>query len=756
MNKLGVPSNTNSNVASRPHTHHFQRSKVAFLIPLLLLLCTLGAMLIGISFAHPTIDLAVDMPTTTHYMTGFYAPEQNGEDTFRWSRENPRFMLKGFLPGATLLEIRMTSPRPPTEPQAETYLAHTSWRSDTFIVDGTWRRYQVLVPLADDDEHIVQLKTVRFAPGAQDNRSSIGVAVSHLRVTQLPVGNWHNWFNAFGASPIAFLLLAPLFLYTTMKRTISLYTRTPHLSRMQTIIPFLSFTVLLIIVACAAAFPAQSVNLLPTSWFLPYAMLMILALPTLIQLPRMKTYQPAWSLWVILLTIYIGITLFLPLPKGMTMTNGDEPHYLITAHSIYHDHDVSLVNNYHNKDYYSFYNRAELGRHLMQYKDRLILHHTMLGVPILIMPAYALGGLVGVRIFLNLLMATAIVHLYRASHVYASKTTSFICVLLLGITYPILIYSHQIYPEAIAFVLVAFLLAQILAPSDSHVQVQTLAIGCALGIMPHLNYKMVPLSVGLYAFFLWKQRKHIAHALQWSMGPILLFTFLFFFWFYVLFGELSPDILNHLFARGFPDAEEHSLLQGTLGLLFDQKFGLFFNAPLYLLAFFGLWTLWRTPLTRSDAFFITITYASYHILHASYVNWSSGGSPTPRYLVPILPILVIATVRGVATCWQHKQWVQLLILGMLQIWITLLIGNNRLLLFGSSDNIFFAQFNADTIITLLPSLRHGTPSEAYPRLALLIGVLLIWWYISSWGNRWFAQFLPAPQHNTKTDRTLRA
>ncbi len=706
----------------------------------------------GISFTHPTIDLAVDTPTTTHYMTGFYAPEHNGEDTFRWSRENPLFMLNGFWPGATLLELRMTSPRPPTAPQAETYLASTSWRSDTFIVDGTWRSYQVLVPLADADAHIVQLKTVRFTPGIQDTRSSIGVAVSYLRVTQLlPVAKWHNRFNAFGTSRIAFLLLAPLFVYTAMRRTIALYTRTPHLSLAQTTISLLSFTVLLIIVAYAAAFPPQSMYLLPSSWFLPYAMLIILALPALIQLPHMKTYQPAWSLWVILLTIYIGITLFLPLPKGMTITNGDEPHYLITAHSIYHDHDVSLVNNYHNKDYRSFYNRAELGRHLMQYKDRLILHHTMLGVPILIMPAYALGGIVGVRIFLNMLMATAILYLYRAGRVYTSKTLSFISVLLLGITYPVLMYSHQIYPEAIGFVLVAFLVAQILSPSDRHVHLQALAIGCALGMLPHLNYKMVPLSVCLYAFFLWKQRKHIVHALQWSMGPILLFTFLFFFWFYILFGELSPDILNHLFARGFPDAEEHSLLQGTLGLLFDQKFGLFFNAPLYLFALPGLWVLWRTPLTRGDAFFLTITYAIYHVLHASYVNWSSGSSPIPRYLVPILPILVIATVQGVALCWQRKQWVQLLILGVVQVWITLLIGNNRLFMFDFSgyDNTFFTQLNADTIITLLPSLRYGTPSEAYPRLALLIGFLALCWYVCSWVNHWFAQFVPTPKHSTK-------
>jgi hypothetical protein len=80
-------------------------------------------------------------------------------------------------------------------------------------------------------------------------------------------------------------------------------------------------------------------------------------------------------------------------------------------------------------------------------------------------------------------------------------------------------------------------------------------------------------------------------------------------------------------------------LQGAWGLLFSSYSSIFLYCPLVLLAGAGLAALWRRD--RSTALlFISLT-AVFFVLYASLANWMAGRAYGPRYLVPLLPAVIL-------------------------------------------------------------------------------------------------------------------
>ena len=49
------------------------------------------------------------------------------------------------------------------------------------------------------------------------------------------------------------------------------------------------------------------------------------------------------AIFLVTVSVYLILSIFFSRPAGMSITNGDEPHYLIAAHSLYYDHDFDIV-----------------------------------------------------------------------------------------------------------------------------------------------------------------------------------------------------------------------------------------------------------------------------------------------------------------------------------------------------------------------------------------------------------------------------
>lgn len=472
----------------------------------------------------------------------------------------------------------------------------------------------------------------------------------------------------------------------------------------------------------------------------------------------------SFILFGVTLLVYSALSIFFSSPVGMTVTNGDEPHYLIAAHSLYYDHDFKTSNNYHNQDYRAFYDAEKLDQHLFNFKGRLVPYHGMLGMPLLIMLPYGLAGRIGVLVWLSILMAAALTLLYRVVRVYVPANIAFATVLFCGLTYPVVIYSHQIYPDMVAFVITTFVLTQIIAPTQRNERMTALLVGTALGMLPHFHFKFAVLAAMLYLFFLWAQfqkpsflRIRAANfslpptgegeamhpsknsffftAFAWSLGPILLLGLAFVAWIIHVYGEFSLAV----FISPSQGAFANGRFDGIPGLWFDQEFGLFFFAPFYIMALFGAWSFWRNPATRAQAFFLTLIYVAQHLLSGSFYDWEGGLSPAPRYLVAVLPILIVFAAKGVADAWARRQWSQPAGLAFGTLWITrLILFVRRNWMFGyhkGSNTILRDHYHLDWLLPLLPSFKNPNWAGAYLRLGVLIVGFVALWLIGAWVNR---------------------
>ncbi|MGI9100003.1 MAG: hypothetical protein ACR2H2_16175 [Solirubrobacteraceae bacterium] len=111
----------------------------------------------------------------------------------------------------------------------------------------------------------------------------------------------------------------------------------------------------------------------------------------------------AAALWIVLFAAYAA-TIGLP-SFGTSQFGGDEPHYLLTAESIVSDGDLDLRDEYAARAYRDWYPYV-LDRHGRLTNGQANEPHGA-GFPLLIAPAYALGGPLAVQLLMAAIAALA-------------------------------------------------------------------------------------------------------------------------------------------------------------------------------------------------------------------------------------------------------------------------------------------------------------------------------------------------------------
>src|SRR5215204_7516518 len=152
------------------------------------------------------------------------------------------------------------------------------------------------------------------------------------------------------------------------------------------------------------------------------------------------------ALWLLLFGVYAA-TLGLHAFDGSDY-GGDEPHYLLAAKSLVHDGDVDVRDEYAERAYDEFYPH-ELRPHGRETDGRLNEPHG-LGFPLLIAPAFALGGATGVELFLTAIAALAVALAYRLALRVAPDPWAPGAALAVGLSPPFVAYGSAVYPELAA------------------------------------------------------------------------------------------------------------------------------------------------------------------------------------------------------------------------------------------------------------------------------------------------------------------
>jgi hypothetical protein len=364
------------------------------------------------------------------------------------------------------------------------------------------------------------------------------------------------------------------------------------------------------------------------------------------------------ALWLVLFGAYaacLGIDAFRDSDYG-----GDEPHYLLTAESIVSDGDIDLSDDYAERSYAGFY-PYDLDVHGKPTHGRVHEPHGV-GYPLLIAPAYALGGAKLVELLMAAIAALAFVlGGVLARHVVPEPWVS-AGVLLVGLSPPALAYGATIYPELLAGTLLTAAVLLALRARESPRLRTVYGAALMIAVLPWLGTKyLLPALPVIAALVYWTRRRGrrltAIIAAEVVAGSLVVFATVN----EQLFGGPTPYSAQ---SPGLTatDAEfplgHLERVPRLLGLWLDRDFGLLRWAPVMGLAFLAVWLLWRSRRDRlaravpgradeEAAGLLALAACAGVVLIAAFAAPTMFGFWfPPRHLVAGLPLSVLFVAWG--------------------------------------------------------------------------------------------------------------
>jgi hypothetical protein len=332
------------------------------------------------------------------------------------------------------------------------------------------------------------------------------------------------------------------------------------------------------------------------------------------------------------LALYIACGLRI---TSMFGPGGDEPHYLMIAQSILSDRDLLIENNHQLQQYRSFYGGDLRPDFMARGKDGQIYSIHAPGLPVILLPSYAAAGYTGALLMMCLMAALTALAVFDLSESLAGRGAALFAWLAACLSIPFVPNAWMIYPEIAGALIVAWAALWVWNPQPERTGLWLLR-GIVLAMLPWLHTKFA-IFLGLFGLALAFQARRHVRALAAIALPVAMSLAGWFYYFYAVYGAFNPEAPYgdytslHVLMRNLP--------RSFLGLLFDQKFGLLFYSPVYLVAIAGWWTMVRRREQRYLALVLLTVFAAFMVTTARLYMWWGGSSPPARFLVPLVPCL---------------------------------------------------------------------------------------------------------------------
>ncbi len=332
--------------------------------------------------------------------------------------------------------------------------------------------------------------------------------------------------------------------------------------------------------------------------------------------------------------------------------DGDEPWFLLTTHSIAHDFDLDLANNYRDQDSLAFMPRAiEPQPGDPEEPDGAVYARHGALLQTVMAPAYRVGGRAGAMVVIAALAALGVWLLLDLTAFSLDARARLIVYLAFGFTAPFLIYSQQIWAEVAAVVLAvaAFRWIDRLTAGPARDSLETFranwirwsALAVMLAALPAIKLRLALVSAALAIVCVLR----LGPTLR-DRGAVLLATVLapagaLVLWSNrAVFGTvLGMHSWSELEVYRQPASK---LALGLNGLFFDIAYGLIACAPIWLLLFPGAMASFRR--NRRLLFEVALIGGPTLLLVASRREWYGGWSPPFRYGLVVLPFLALLLV----------------------------------------------------------------------------------------------------------------
>lgn len=318
---------------------------------------------------------------------------------------------------------------------------------------------------------------------------------------------------------------------------------------------------------------------------------------------------------------------------------GDEVEYLLLAQSLWREHDLDVQDNFargEHLEYTAGLDAAPFGTYRQD--GRPISTHSP-GLPLLLAPVYALGGRRACVLALALIAAWLVVQVHALALRLTGTRDAALLAWLMALGPPVFFYSFHAYTEVPCAALALFALRVLIAPRAT--PARAMLAGLAVMALPWLHVKMIPAAavLGLLGLMQLRGRARLAFA---AASALLLGAYCWHYW--RIFGDPTPLALYG--SRVPKKIKRADPSEALPGLFLDSSFGLLPNAPAFLLALAGLFSLrrrWNPTLAAATAVALAVLLPL-----VAWQTWWAGHCPPARFLVPLAPWLALLAALRVA------------------------------------------------------------------------------------------------------------
>ena len=362
------------------------------------------------------------------------------------------------------------------------------------------------------------------------------------------------------------------------------------------------------------------------------------------------------------LLLFAGLFLVYALTAGLEAEGssrfaGDEPHVLLAAQSLVEDGDLDVADDLRDRVYLEF--QPAPVRPNGRPREGRLLEPVGTGLVALVAPAFAIGGATGVSLFMAAIAALALALGYRLALRVVPDPWAVGATAAVGLSPPVLVHATAVLPELVGGACLAGAALLALRQEDRISRRETFVLFALLGALPWLGLKFVPAGVviGIFAArILWRARRRLL-----AIGATELAVFSLAFWVGInqaLYGGPTPYT-----AAGSPSGAETlpshlERIPRAATLFVDPSLGLLRWAPVLVLAFVGLFFLFRSvrgglarglpgvrEIERTAGLCCAVIGAQL-VVAVFLAPAIAGGAFPPRNLVAVLPLAVPLVAWG--------------------------------------------------------------------------------------------------------------
>lgn len=388
----------------------------------------------------------------------------------------------------------------------------------------------------------------------------------------------------------------------------------------------------------------RSLGLATTDGFLAGGYLLLLAhrvarllyawFPALAQ----RRQRPPAAFFLLPLLLYLVLQ---PWQAAHRQVDGDEPFYLLLTHSLVHDFDAELGDNYARQDWRAFMDRAiepQPGDPRGAAGEIYSRHNVLL--PLALAPAYLVAGRWGAMATMAVFSAALAWLVLRlalgATPVPRAALTAYA---VFAFSPPLLVYSYQIWIEVPAALVVAAALDRIRSLERAFRPRQFLLLALLVALLPLLKLRLGLVALPLAGLAIYRVRPPRRALLAAGAGVAAVFAGLF------VANQLRYGNVLKIHSWGELNLYSSSpadFARGLVGMFYDVAFGLFPCAPIWLLLLPAAALLLRRR--RPLAVDLAVVALPYLLALAPRFEWYGGWSPAFRYPLVFLPLLALALV----------------------------------------------------------------------------------------------------------------